>query len=172
MSYDMYVEACDLIEVGDFIQSQIILKEIIDKDPEHYRAINKLGVIYASRGLIEEAEKCFIKALEFHEEYPPAIVNMGNICKERKDYDSAMKYYLYSIEIDPAYYFAYYNIAVLYKKKNNYDEYIKYIKFYKKAFKEYSKNMRKEEKKQFSKKVNLLNFGSNLLSGINSLIKK
>ena len=53
---------------------------------------NRLGVVYARYGLLEEAENVFRQALK-KEEFAPALVNLGNIQYLKGEWEGALKFY-------------------------------------------------------------------------------
>lgn len=132
-----YEEGCYLIDRRNYTGALKTFNEILKEDSKDYYALNKMGVSYAKMGSIEEAEKCFIRAIEINNAYGPSLVNMGNIQMENNDTQGAIEYYMEAIEKDPDNYLAYYNLAAVYKRAGNYNEYIKSIKKYKKIYKNY-----------------------------------
>jgi len=62
---------------------------------------NKLGVLYARYGLIEMAQKEFIRVLKEDDSYVPALLNMGNIYFLQNNMKQAQKYYTLAAEQKP-----------------------------------------------------------------------
>jgi len=67
------------------------LKAELARRGESPRLLNRLGVLYARYGLLDDAEREFKKAGK--SAYGPALVNLGNISYLRKDYQQALSYY-------------------------------------------------------------------------------
>ena len=49
----------------------------LESNPDDMRTLNKLGIAYASHGLLEQAEECFSEAVD--NGYKPALANLGNV---------------------------------------------------------------------------------------------
>lgn len=64
------------------------------------KSYNKLGVLYARYGMIEDAVKQFENALK-KGEYYPALLNLGNIMFLQDKPEEAMKYYKRASNIEP-----------------------------------------------------------------------
>jgi hypothetical protein len=68
------------------------LREKISAGGEHRTVyINKLGVLYARYGLLEHAEREFLRAEE--KRYFPAVLNLGNLLYLRGEYEEALSRY-------------------------------------------------------------------------------
>lgn len=130
-----YNDACKMIEIGNYKNAEEILNNILLNDPQDYKAINKLGVIYSVQDDIEKARVFFETCLSLKPDYAPAIVNMGNIFQQLGDYQKALQMYSYAIEKDMKCHLAYYNLSILHRKMGNYNKYIKLYKEYKRLYK-------------------------------------
>jgi tetratricopeptide (TPR) repeat protein len=58
-----------------------------------------LGGCYGEQQFLEEAEKCFLKALEIKKDFAPAHVDLSNVYLTRGDFDNAWKEYEYRYEV-------------------------------------------------------------------------
>ena len=92
-------------EVEEFIDQELYpkiqrLKTAITDSNKPMKLQNKLGVLYASYGMIIEAEKLFIQILE-SEEYAPAMINLGNIYYINDRYQEARDIYERADQIVP-----------------------------------------------------------------------
>ena len=63
------------------------------------RSCNRLGILYATYGILPEAKEWFTKALE--DEFEPAAVNLGNVSFLMDDYESAVLYFTQALEYRP-----------------------------------------------------------------------
>jgi tetratricopeptide (TPR) repeat protein len=84
-------------EVKKFISQEIAtqvatLAAEIKKNGGKAESVNKLGVLYARYGLLDDAETQFTSILKT-EEYVPALVNMGNISFLTGSAKKALQYY-------------------------------------------------------------------------------
>ena len=57
----IYQEALDKLERWDLDAAEELLRRVLDMEPENAQAVNKLGVVYARREQLEEAEQLLNK---------------------------------------------------------------------------------------------------------------
>jgi len=93
-------------EVFAFVDREISpqvssLQAEIQKSGGSPRLINKLGVLYARYGLVDKAEKEFMRILEKNKDYVPALLNLGNINFMREDMTKAKVLYDKAAAGDP-----------------------------------------------------------------------
>jgi tetratricopeptide (TPR) repeat protein len=152
---EKYKEACGLLDNGRLDEAITILDEVLSRDGEQYYAINKKGVALARKNELGEAEILFRSCLDINPDYAPAWVNMGNLRRQNGDNDKAIKYYGIAIENDPEYHYAYYNLAAVYKSQKNYNEYYKNLKKYKRTYRHYITDSKKEISDKVNKNKNM-----------------
>lgn len=87
-------EALDLDETG---KAKEIFREILERDGNYFPALYNLGLIYAGEGNEDEAEKCFLAALETRPEDADLLTELGGICL-RKDRNGEAEEYLHRAE--------------------------------------------------------------------------
>jgi hypothetical protein len=92
-------------EVKKFIDREIatavaVLKAEINKNGGKPESVNRLGALYASYGLFNEAENEFLGILK-KTEYVPTLVNLGNIAFLRGNAQKAAEYYERAQKKDP-----------------------------------------------------------------------
>lgn len=110
---DYQIEVPSIESVGDtfgqeldsFISRQIMKREqyllgLIKADPDDYRIMNRLGVLYASYGMYEQGMMQFESVLKIRD-YIPAQVNAGNILYLYNEYHEAGNMYRQVLEADP-----------------------------------------------------------------------
>jgi Tfp pilus assembly protein PilF len=73
------------------------LQERISSDPQDAGSRNRLGVLYARYGLIDEAQEVFTAAANLG--YAPAITNLANLAFLRGDLDAAEDEYRRALEL-------------------------------------------------------------------------
>lgn len=84
-------------EIGPRVDDiQVRMRSSGDK----FRYINKLGVLYAQFGLLDEAATEFKSVLR-SKTYVPALVNLGNIYYLKENMDESLNYYDRALSIDP-----------------------------------------------------------------------
>ena len=80
-----------LVENEIFQREQQLKKEIM-RTEGHPRSLNKLGVLYARYGLINQARVQFERSLEI-QEYLPSLVNLGMLEFLNEEYQKSYRYY-------------------------------------------------------------------------------
>jgi len=94
---DETVVSSYLEEVMRFIDREIFprvveLEDRIERTGGDPAGHNRLGILYAKYGKVEEAEEQFSKALSMRE-YAPALINLGNLRSMENDWEQALAYY-------------------------------------------------------------------------------
>jgi len=117
----------------------------MDLRPEDPRGLNKIGVLRALMGQIDEAEGYFRSAIELDAKFAPALTNLGNIRLERGDADGALLLYEEALSYDPNYSAAHHNMAAALKKLGRIRPMVQHLKDAQKAFRETERqNVRKD----------------------------
>lgn len=76
------------------------LKEEIREKKGNYRSYNKLGVLYARYGKLDEAALQFEKALQ-KGEYTSVLINIGNVKFLQEEVEKALEYYRRAEKLQP-----------------------------------------------------------------------
>jgi tetratricopeptide (TPR) repeat protein len=66
-----------LLAEEKFQKAEVLLKNIIEIDPTHYKAHINIGVIYVKLDKLRDAEEYFIKAIKLKPDYELAYFNLG-----------------------------------------------------------------------------------------------
>ncbi len=114
---ELYQKALKQLEHWDLEEAEVSFRQVLELEPDHAAALNKLGVIYARREQYSEAEYYFNQALQIDSEFASAYSNLGNIYQERGWTDRAVTAYERALAIDPEHPTAIHNLGVLYRKK-------------------------------------------------------
>lgn len=101
---------------GRWDEAQAVLDRLVEAFPQRPEPYNKLGVLYAERQRLDEAEGCFREALARDRHYVPALTNLGNLLLERGRPAEALAYYAEALQIDPDYPPLHRNLAVAYRR--------------------------------------------------------
>lgn len=117
-----------LLDRREFEKAKKLFDQILEIDPDNLFALDKTGVIYARKGILDEAEYYFRKVLTTDPTYKTALNNLGNLLLERGEIAQAKDCYLKAIKTDENYVQAYHNLAVAYKKEGDIASYIKNLK--------------------------------------------
>lgn len=126
-----YLEGCKLLEFNQLDEADEQFRNLLEEKPDHFEAINKIGVIFIRKGHLAQAKECFLKALEIEPQFAASLVNLGNMYQEEGNIAMAEKFYLEAIEADLDYPMSYYNLALIFRIQGNYKKYVDYMKKYK-----------------------------------------
>ena len=116
---DLYGKALDHLEKWELDEAEETLRRLLEEEPEHARAVNKLGVVYARRQDLRQAEMCFNDAIALDPQLASAHSNLGNIYAEQGWYDRAKECYERALALDPGNPTATHNLGVLYRKSGD-----------------------------------------------------
>lgn len=140
-----YYEGCQLLELHRLDEADKLFRDLLHEQPEHFEAINKIGVIFARKGQSKDARVCFERALQFDPLYAPALVNLGNLELEAGDFKTAEVFYKKAIEADLDYPLSYYGLSLISKKQGDLKKYVTQLKKYKRL----ERRARPDEDQQF-----------------------
>ncbi len=113
---ELYKQGLYFLEKWDLDKAEEALRAVIEQDPEHAMAWNKLGVLFARRQDLRQAEDCFEEALRLDSRFADPYSNLGNIYAERGWTDRAQSAYEKALVLDPGNPAATHNLGVLYRK--------------------------------------------------------
>ena len=94
-------------------EAKFLFQNILEVQPNHYKAHNNLGAILLNLGKLEEAKISFKKAIEYKPEFEIAHNNLGIIQEKLGRYDEAEASYKKAIEYKPDYFEAHKNLKML-----------------------------------------------------------
>lgn len=100
-------------------------KDVVIKSPAKERGHYNLGNTYSIQGLLNEAVKEYLTALELKPDFAAAYNNLGNVYSSQGRFDEAIKEYLSAVKLKLDYADAHYNLGSIYKIKGLNDEAIK-----------------------------------------------
>ncbi len=103
-------------------------QELVDRYPDRPEGYNKLGVILAQKGSLEDAEQYFLTALAKDRMHAPALTNLGNIYLERGELETAVKHYTLALSIDGEYAPAHRNLSVAYRRLGRLNQSVTHLK--------------------------------------------
>lgn len=125
---ELYAEALEKLERWKLDQAEELLRQVLDKDPENAKAVNKLGVVYARREELDAAERFFEQAISLDPTDPAPYCNLGNIYAQREWNDRAKALYEKALALDPDYATAVHNLGVLYRRAGDIGKSVELIK--------------------------------------------
>ena len=88
-----------LHQQGRLAQAQESYQQALQLQPEHFDALNLLGVIAAQTGNFSRAVELIDKAIKINPDSEAAHCNRGNVLKELKRWDEALESYEQAIRL-------------------------------------------------------------------------
>jgi len=111
-----------LHQQGNFPEAQVIYEQVLLIQPNHFDALQLLGVLFAQVKKYPQAVEFLSKALEINPNHAGAYSNRGNALKELNRFDEALASYDQAIGIDPNHAGAYSNRGNALKELSRFDE--------------------------------------------------
>ena len=115
-------KATALHQQGNFEAAQVIYEEILKIQPNHFDALQLLGVLFAQIKKHSQAFEFLSKALEINPNHAGAYSNRGIALKELKRFDEALTNYDQAIAINPGHVGAHSNRGIVLKELKRFDE--------------------------------------------------
>jgi tetratricopeptide (TPR) repeat protein len=109
-------------------------KNIIQYEPQEYRALNNLGNWYYAKRDRANAIEMWQQAIDSNPNDPTAYTNMGVAANDEGRVEESEKLLLQAIAVDPLYYNEYYNLAILYTQQNRLPEAINTLEILQKKY--------------------------------------
>lgn len=106
-----------LTEVQKSIEMAEALRTEMDRSLAMY--CSNLGTIYATKGMADEAEIQFKKALQLNAYDVLALFNLGRVCCDKRQYMDAKGYFERLVEVTPEDPLAWYNLGGVYAELDN-----------------------------------------------------
>ena len=69
-------------------------KEVLSREPNHFKTLTQLGILYLDREEFDKSAEILKQALKVNRQYPLALVSMGNLLFETGYPEKAIKYHL------------------------------------------------------------------------------
>ena len=115
-------EGIALHQQGNFSEAQVIYEQILMGKPDHFDALQLLGVLFAQVKKYSQSVEFLSKALEINPNHAGAFSNRGIALKELKQFDEALASYDQAIAVKPDYLDAYSNRGNLLMELSRFDE--------------------------------------------------
>ena len=117
---DLLHRGMGLFQAGDLNGADFFFRRVIDANPKQFEALHFLGVIEATRGQFEEADRLISRSLKFNTQTPEAYLNHVRILNELKRPKDALKACDRSLALNPN------NHEVLFHRGNALQELLQY----------------------------------------------
>jgi len=115
-------QGTSLHQQGNFDEAQAIYEKILLIQPNHFDALQLLGVLFAQVKKYSQSVELLSKALEINPNHAGAYNNRGNALKELKRFDEALASYDQAIAINPNHVGAQSNRGIALKELKRFDE--------------------------------------------------
>ena len=107
---------------GNFSDAQALYEQILVIYPDHFDALQLLGVLFAQIKKYSQAVEFLSKALEIKPDHVKSHSNLGIALKELKRFDEALASYNQAIKIEPDYVDAHCNLGNILQELKRFDE--------------------------------------------------
>ena len=107
---------------GNFSDAQALYEQILAIYPDHFDALQLLGVLFAQIKKYSQAVEFLSKALKIKPNHVKSHSNLGIALKELKRFDEALASYNQAIKIEPDYVDAHCNLGNILQELKRYDE--------------------------------------------------
>jgi len=118
---EMLQQAVSLQKDGQFLEAKTIYERVITLNPNHFGALQLLGLTCSQLGQFDQAVDSFLKAIAINGKSAFAHKNLGNAFEDLGRLDSAIASYDQAIAIQPGYAAAYNDRGNALKKINQLD---------------------------------------------------
>lgn len=106
----------------DYGSAYLLWSDVVAKRPQNARGHNTLGANWAARRNFEEAEACYLRALELRPDYAEAHNNVGVAMFHQGRLEPALAHYQRALSIKPDYAHAHLNLGMLLVRQGRIDE--------------------------------------------------
>ena len=93
----------------------------VDRESGFAQPHFRLGIIYAERGMLEEAVREYETAIRLDPDYPKNYLNLGAVLSEAGQTDDAIRAFRAALKLNPGYVAARLNLAMLMERIQDYD---------------------------------------------------
>ncbi len=93
-------QAEDYISAGDLPSAAGILVQVVEKDPENWRAFNDMGIISWMREAWEDAFTMFKKAVTLRPDYSDALANLYDAAIKLRRAHEVLPFFKRAVEVD------------------------------------------------------------------------
>lgn len=115
------------LEYCDYHEAETVFKQVIEKQPRNYEAINMLGQVYLEEGELDQALAQFNKAVAINKHYGNAYVGIAYIRFLRHDNRGSIEANLKCVANDPKNKLGNFNLAIDYYREGDMENAKKYF---------------------------------------------
>jgi len=89
------------IEKKHYDQALLLLRQIVEADPNDFQAWERLGTVYFIQKNFAEAEKSYLEASKRHPGYAVVLISLGRLRIAQKNFDGAVEVLTQAVQIEP-----------------------------------------------------------------------
>lgn len=89
------------IEKKQYDQALLLLRQIIEADPNDFQAWERLATVYFIQKNFAEAEKSYLEAIKKHPDYSVALISLGRLRIAQKNFDGAVEVLTQAVQVEP-----------------------------------------------------------------------
>ena len=115
-------KALELHKLGKLKEAKKIYNELLKKDPNNFKLINLLGVIYLQLKNYSEAIVLINRAININPNHHALYNNLGVAYKELEKYEDAIKNFKQATKLNPNYAEAFNNLGIIFRNLSKYKE--------------------------------------------------
>lgn len=93
--------ATEAIQKKQYDQAGVLLRQIVETDPNDFPAWERLGTVYFIQKKFDEAEKSYSEALKSHPKYALVLISLGRLRIVQKNFDGAVEVLDQAVKIEP-----------------------------------------------------------------------
>jgi len=112
----------ELHKLGKLKEAKKIYNELLKKDPNNFKLINLLGVIYLQLKNYSEAIVLINRAININPNHHALYNNLGVAYKELEKYEDAIKNFKRATKLNPNYAEAFNNLGIIFRNLSKYKE--------------------------------------------------
>jgi tetratricopeptide (TPR) repeat protein len=105
----------------DWQNNFVLWSQTVQSSPTSLVARGGLGMAYLERGMLNEAQQEFERAIKLYPNHAKSHYNLGLVYHQKGDLKKAMQNFNRSVTLDPGLMRAHYNLATLYAQQGNMD---------------------------------------------------
>lgn len=123
-----YQQANQLFYHNRLRDALVVLEEILEQDPSHALALNKIGVIYIHAGEREKARDFFQRAIDADGDCAPALGNKAALLLEDGDEEQAYELFQRAASLEQDNPYILNNLATFHKRRGEMEQYLSLYK--------------------------------------------
>ncbi|MES2949207.1 MAG: tetratricopeptide repeat protein [Pseudomonadota bacterium] len=114
-------EGIQSYRLANYEAAEAKFTHVLEHNPDHADALNLLGCVYESQGMLERAAVLMYRAIAANPVAYPYFYNLGNLLVKQGNLDEAVKQYETAIRLKPDYAIAHNNLGMALRKQGKRD---------------------------------------------------